>query len=339
MIKKILKKIGYVIFTNISFVVALLIVFLMFTFKFPYVIESPGGLISLSDRIKVENGYEIKGSYNMTYVTTRNATIPGLIMAYFNKDWDVYSTSNYVESGTTIAEDDLRGKIYLKESNDNAIINAFNMAGYNVTITDEKVYVVYIDKKANTNLKVGDEIISIDGVIVNSAEQLRLLSNIYNSGDKVNILVNSNGKEYNRYAYVYNINDNKVLGIYVSLNRELIYSPNIEFKFSKSEYGSSAGLMQALYIYDALIQKDISNGLTIAGTGALDENGKVLSISGIKYKLKGAIKEKADIFFVPNGENYEEAMKIVNEKKYDLNVVGVSTLDDALLYLYNYKKS
>jgi len=339
MIKKILKKIGYVLFTNFSFVVAFLVLFLIFTFKFPYIIESPGGLINLNDRIKVENTYEINGSYNMTYVTTRNATIPGLILSYFNKDWDVYSTKEYIESGTTLEEDDLRGKIYLKESNNNAVMNAFNMAGYSVTITDESVFVVYVDEKANTDLKVGDEIISIDGVTVTSSEQLSLLSNIYNVGDKVNILVNSNNKEYNRYAYVYNMNDKKVFGIYVSLNRELKHNPSVEFNFSKSEYGSSAGLMQALYIYDSITQKDISNGLKIAGTGALNAKGEVLTISGIKYKLKGAVKEKTDIFFVPNGENYEEAIKLVNENKYKLNVVGVSTFDDALLYLYNYKKS
>lgn len=339
MIKKILKKIGYVIFTNFSFVIAFLIMFIVLTFRFPYIIESPGGLIDLDSRIKVENTYNINGSYNMTYVTTRNATIPGLVISYFNKNWDVYRTDEYVESGTTLEEDNLRGKIYLKESNDNAIINAFNMAGYDVTITNESVFVIYVDKNANTDLKVGDEIISIDGVNVTSSEQLNLLSHIYNVGDKVNVTVKSNDKEYNRYAYVYNINDKKVFGIYVSLNRDLKHSPKVEFNFVKSEYGSSAGLMQALYIYDSITQKDISQGLKIAGTGALNEKGEVLSVDGIKYKLKGAIKEKADIFFVPNGKNYDEAINIINEKKYSLNVVGVNTLDDALLYLYNYKKS
>ena len=339
MIKKILKKIGYVIFTNLSFVIAFLVLFLVFTFKFPYVIESPGGLINLNDRIKVENSYQINGSYNMTYVTTRNATIPGLIISYFNKDWDVYSTEEYIESGTTVEEDDLRGKIYLKESNNNAILNAFNMAGYNVTITNESIYVIYVDKNANTDLKVGDEIISIDGVNVSSSEQLSLLSNIYNVGDKVNIIVKTNDKVYNRYVYVYNMNDKKVFGIYVSLNRDLNPSPKVNFNFSKSEYGSSAGLMQALYIYDSITQKDISRGLKIAGTGALTQHGEVLDISGIKYKIKGAVKEKADIFFVPNGENYEEAIEIVDDNNYDLNVVGVNTFEDALIYLYNYKKS
>ena len=47
-----------------------------------------------------------------------------------------------------------------KNTGDN--LNSYISGGYNVTITDENVYVVYIDKNANTDLKVGDEIISID---------------------------------------------------------------------------------------------------------------------------------------------------------------------------------
>ena len=96
--------------------------------------------------------------------------------------------------------------------------------------------------------------------------------------------------------------------------------------------------METLYIYDNLVERDISNGLKIAGTGSIDAEGNVVEIDGVKYKLKGAVKAKADIFFVPKGENYDEAIKIQNENKYDIEIVGVSTFDEALLYLYNYEK-
>ena len=47
----------------------------------------------------------------------------------------------------------------------------------------------------------------------------------------------------------------------------------------------------ALEIYNELIEEDLTKGYTIAGTGTLDINGDVGSISGIKYKLKSAEKE------------------------------------------------
>ena len=93
--------------------------------------------------------------------------------------------------------------------------------------------------------------------------------------------------------------------------------------------------MTSLAIYDALIDEDLTNGLTISGTGTIDIDGNVGSIGGVKYKLKGAINNKADIFFVPNGENYDEAIKIAEEKKYDIKIIGVSTLKEAITYLEN----
>ena len=66
-----------------------------------------------------------------------------------------------------------------------------------------------------------------------------------------------------------------------------------------------------------------------------DINGNVGEISGIKYKLIGAVNKHADIFLVPEGENYEEAKKVKKEKGYDIDLVPVETFDEALKYLKN----
>ena len=93
--------------------------------------------------------------------------------------------------------------------------------------------------------------------------------------------------------------------------------------------------MTALEIYDRLIPEDLTKGKTIVGTGTIDAEGNVGEISGVKYKLKGAVKEKADLFFVPDGNNYEEAKKVAKEKGYEIELVPVKTFDDALGYLKN----
>lgn len=334
-----MQKILKTLLRNISFIVFLIVLIFVFIFELPYTIESTGGLVNLNNRITVEQPYEITGSYNMTYVTARKATIPTLLISFLNPSWDLYKKAETIESGTTSKENDLRGKILLKESSDNAIINAYKLAGLEVNVTKEKVYVIYIDENAETDLKVGDEIISVDGIKIESVKQMSYLSSIYSDGDKVKIETISDGKTYERYAYVYTINGKKVFGIYVSLNKELEYTPKVSFKFNTNEYGSSAGLMETLYIYDLITEKDLSHGLKIAGTGVIDEKGNVLEIAGVKYKLKGAIKNKADIFFVPSGENYEEAKKLKEEKNYNIEIYPVSTFDEAVQYLYNYKKN
>ena len=90
--------------------------------------------------------------------------------------------------------------------------------------------------------------------------------------------------------------------------------------------------MLSLTIYDLLVKENLSHGRTIAGTGTIDKNGNVGEIGGVKYKIKGAVKDKADIFFVPK-DNYKEAKKIVDKNKYKLKLVKVNTLKEAIEYL------
>ena len=89
----------------------------------------------------------------------------------------------------------------------------------------------------------------------------------------------------------------------------------------------------ALQIYNYLTEEDITLGRIISGTGTIDENGLVGQIAGVKYKLKGAIKNKADIFIVPIGKNYEEAINEQEKNNYNIKIIGVSTLDEAIKHL------
>ena len=58
--------------------------------------------------------------------------------------------------------------------------------------------------------------------------------------------------------------------------------------------------------------------------------GNIGEIGGVKYKLMGAVKKKADIFIVPNGSNYDECIKLKKEKGYDIKIIGVDNFDEAL---------
>ena len=94
--------------------------------------------------------------------------------------------------------------------------------------------------------------------------------------------------------------------------------------------------MLTLTLYSHLNEIDLTKGKTIVGTGTIDINGNVGEISGIKYKLIGAVNKKADIFLVPAGNNYKEAKKVKKEKGYDIELVPVKTFEDALKYLKNF---
>ena len=90
--------------------------------------------------------------------------------------------------------------------------------------------------------------------------------------------------------------------------------------------------MIALSIYDQLTDNDLTKGRIIAGTGTVNRDGNVGGISGIKYKLKGAVKNKADIFLVPKS-NYSEAIKEIEENNYNIKLISIEKFTDALKYL------
>ena len=64
-----------------------------------------------------------------------------------------------------------------------------------------------------------------------------------------------------------------------------------------------------------LVKEDITKGRKIVVTGAIARDGEIKNIGGVEYKLDGAINDKADVFIVPSGENYDTVKKICEKKK------------------------
>lgn len=305
----------------------------LFTIKLPFYINAPGGLMDVTDRVIIEDSYEVEGSLNMAYVTEIKATIPTLIVSLFNKDWDVLKEEELTYENETVEDMYYRDHLLLEESINNAIIVGFTKAGKNVEITSSSLLVTYVDEDADTDLKIGDEILSIDGIEINSSFDVTEILKEKKEKDNISLKVISDKKEVIKTATLKKEDDRTVIGILITEKKEVETIPEVELKFKKSESGPSGGLMTALAIYNYLTEEDITHGKTIVGTGTIDINGNVGLIGGVKYKLKGAVKNKAEIFIVPNGKNYEEAIKLKEENDYDIKMVGVSTIDDALNYL------
>jgi Lon-like protease len=89
--------------------------------------------------------------------------------------------------------------------------------------------------------------------------------------------------------------------------------------------GPSAGLMFALGIVDKLTPGDLTGGKFVAGTGTIDEQGKVGPIGGIEMKLVGARNAGARYFLTPS-ENCATAASDIPD---GLTLVKVNTIDDA----------
>ncbi|MGW0702690.1 YlbL family protein [Streptomyces sp. NPDC002867] len=89
--------------------------------------------------------------------------------------------------------------------------------------------------------------------------------------------------------------------------------------------GPSAGLMFALGIVDKLTEEDLTGGRFVAGTGTIDDEGKVGPIGGIDMKLVGARKAGAQFFMTP-ADNCASA---ASDTPDGLTLVKVDTIADA----------
>ena len=90
--------------------------------------------------------------------------------------------------------------------------------------------------------------------------------------------------------------------------------------------GPSAGLMFSLGIYDKLTPGSLTGGKFVAGTGTIDDDGKVGPIGGIEMKTVGARDKGAQYFLTP-AENCAAAAK---DTPSGLRLVKVNTIGDAL---------
>lgn len=306
-------------------------------YPLPYYIYTGGGTINVKDKIHIENK-ETKGDFNLCYVEQINANIPTFLLSKLLSNWDSVSKEEVsLNDKEDIKDIYKRDKIYLEEANQNAIFVAYKKAGKSVNILDKHLYIIYLEEDSDTDLKIGDDILEIDGSKIDSLADISKILDSYEVGSKLNIKVKRNGKEMMKYAIVHEKDGRKLIGIALTSIYDYEVDPKITFTFSNSESGPSGGFMVTLAIYNQLIDSDISNGLKIAGTGTIDIEGNVGSIGGVKYKLKGAVDSKSDIFLVPAGENYEEAIKYKKKYHYDIKIIGISTFEEAIEKLESMK--
>ncbi len=332
MFNKLYESIKKYIKDNYKFLICIILIIFLCTYELPYVIYKNGGIINLSNRVDVDKKYSEKGSFNMSYVTAIKGTIPAVLLSYVIPDWDLFPL-NEISNESSYEETLVIGKEYLDEGIDNAIIAAFQRSDYKIKIIKEINKVIFISPQAKTDIEVGDIVLKINNKDIDSFDNMRKYINTLKEKEEVEILVSNKDKEYKRHATLYKDKDD-LLKVGVAFKTTYKYETEIPVtvRMKNNESGSSGGLMMSLAIYNALTKEDITNGLKIAGTGSIKNDGTVEEIGGVKYKVLASEKNKADIFFCPV-ENYKEAIKIKKKRKLKIKIVKVHTIDDAIDYL------
>lgn len=323
-------KMKKIIYENYKFILCFLFCCFFFLYPLPYMIDTPGGLLPVKERVTVKNGYKASGSFNLSYVNEIHATPSTYLLSFLKKDWKLVKVEEVKYDHETLEESLERSKILLKQAEQNAVFVAYQEAGKQVKIKNTSFYVAYLDEKVTSDIKVGDLLLKINDKDITNYQQILDAIDASDVGDHLSLLVSRDGKEHELSLPILSIDHKKRLGLLLIPLYELKTSPQISFVYKNKESGSSGGLMMSLEIYNRLVKEDLTYGKTIVGTGTIEEDGTVGEIAGIEFKLLGAVKKHAEIFFVPAGDNYKEACKIKKERNLDIEIIKVKTFKDAI---------
>ena len=336
--KKVFSYILNMIKAEYKFILVLLLLLIIFEWPVNYYIIIGGGTSDVSSRIKVENKYESKGTFNISYVEELKGTVLTYLLSYVVPYWERESADYYkYNDKESIKDIEFRGDLDLLYSNSNATYWAYKLAGKNVEKIDSKLYVITIFDEYETSFKVGDQILSINNNTYDNIDKYKEYIQTLNENDYVTIKLIRDDKELEVTSKIYKYEDRLILGIGLQMLDEYKTDPKVKIKFKESESGPSGGLIAALEIYNQLTKNDLTYGMKIAGTGTIEKDGTIGEIGGVEHKLMGAAKAHANIFLVPEGDNYVAAGKYKKKYNLDIKIVKVKDIEDAIESLNEFK--
>jgi Lon-like protease len=186
---------------------------------------------------------------------------------------------------------------------------------------------VVAGQPAEGHLQTGDVITSVDGAATGTSQDLTTQIRAKPAGTALTIGYTRKGSAGTTSITTVKAPDGTPrVGVQVGDEVDSPYT----FTYGLSDVGGpSAGLMFALGIVDKLLPEDLTGGKIIAGTGTIDDSGKVGPIGGIAQKMRGAKRDGATVFLSP-ADNCAEA---VANALPGLQLVKVSNISDAVTAL------
>lgn len=217
----------------------------------------------------------------------------------------------------------------MDNSIDTAVAVALDRTGVEVPIESDGVQVVAVVEGSGSEglLEPGDVITAVDGLPVQLAGDIGVVIGRLEPGTTVEIDLERDGEPMTVDVELTEAPDGSrpLIGI-TATTANPRYPIGIE---ASNLGGPSAGMMYTLALMDLLVEGDLTKGHIVAGTGAINADGSVRRIGGIRQKVVAAEAAGAEMMLVPEG-NYEEAL---TAERDSMELIPVSSIDDALAVL------
>ncbi|CAM4180783.1 SepM family pheromone-processing serine protease [Lederbergia lenta] len=321
----------------------LILILISFFIPTPYYLYQPGSVEELASKVTVEGGEkQAEGNFYLTTVLSlRASNIYYLAYGLVAPHTDMRKVKE-VKGDLTDKEYERMLEHMMTSSQQHALVAGLRAAGEKVIVKPNGVFVSNVSGTSNAKgkIEVGDVIKQVDGKQVNQITDFLSLLKNRSQGNVVELTFIHDGKEKSADIELIPIanGENKAgIGIVPEDQFEIETSRTININAADIG-GPSAGLMFSLEVYNQLMKSDITKGYEIAGTGTIDMEGNVGQIGGIREKITAVNKAEMDIFFCPadvsmTDTNEMDVLDEVKKEGYDVKVVPVKTLQEAIDYL------
>jgi PDZ domain-containing protein len=301
----------------------------------PYVVLSPGPTLNTlgadsQDRqiivIQGRDSNKTTGHLNLTTVdiTTNRVTAFQAVIGWLQHDRVVVPRSAIYPPGQSQQQVNEQDTAQFASSQDNATAAAFCELGY-----PRGFGVLSVDASsgARDKLQAFDQLISLDGMPIDTSAKLTSLLEKHHPGDKVTVAFKREGKPMSASITLSAPQQgHKGARIGIAVGEECFAPFKVDLGLGDQIGGPSAGLMFALGIMDKVGTVDLTKGIYIAGTGEIQTDGKVLPIGGIQLKMIAARRAGASVFLAPA----DNCSDVRGATPKGLNVIKVSSLHDAV---------
>jgi len=317
----------------------------------PYAEMSPGPTVNtLGDhdgepvlQIAGRKTYAAGGHLNMTTVRVTSAdykmNLVEAVYGWLAHDSKVVPHNTLYPDGKTEQQSTQENAEEFSQSQESAKVAALKELDIPVK-TWVIVSTVVKNSPAQGRLHAGDVIKAVDGTAVKQPDDVAKLVTKHKPGQKVVFTVvpakdqaaaekkNKTATRTQDVTITTTTSDDSgekraIVGI--SAGTDHTFPFTIDIKLADVG-GPSAGLMFSLGIYDKITPGNLTGGKFVAGTGTIDDDGKVGPIGGIEMKTVGARSKGAQYFLTP-ADNCSAAAK---DTPSGLTLVKVNTIDDAL---------
>ncbi|WP_406202907.1 PDZ domain-containing protein [Kitasatospora sp. NBC_01560] len=316
--------------------------------KVPYTEMSPGptyNTLGVQDKtgtpvitVTGHESYPVSGHLNMTTVQVTGAryepSLVNAVVGWLRDDVLVVPHDNVYPQGQSDADAKKQNAEEFALSEDHARTAALTQLG--IPIGSELiVQSVTAGAPAEGRLHAGDRIVAVDGTPVTDAEGVAKAVTKHQPGESAVFTVVPMAKDAGKAdpaaartdITVPTVKSPDTGAAMVGIRPGVRHTYPFQIDIGLQDVGGpSAGLMFSLGIIDKLTPEDLTGGRFVAGTGTIDDAGKVGPIGGISMKLIAARDAGAQYFFTP-AANCAEAGK---NTPSGLTLVKAETLDGAL---------